>query len=77
MQHIVGRLPYDYRLLFSGYLPEYVYKVGGLDRRYPFAQLRQFGHITGRARLADRSAQFSQEIRRSIPALESDSETGR
>ena len=77
MQRIVGRLPYDYRLLFSGYLPEYVYKVGGLDRRYTFAQLRQFGHVTGRARLADRSAQFSREIRQSIPALESASATGR
>jgi hypothetical protein len=77
MQRIVGRLPYDYRLLFSGYLPEYVYKVGGLDRRYTFAELRQFGRITARARLADRSAQFSQEIRRGIPALESSSATER
>src|SRR5229473_3078127 len=34
LRHIVGHLPIDYRLLFSGYLTSYVYKVGGLDDRY-------------------------------------------
>ena len=30
-KRIVGHLPFDYRVLLSGYLPGYVYKVGGLD----------------------------------------------
>jgi hypothetical protein len=69
MQGIVGHLPLDYRLLLSGYLPGYVYKVGGLDRRYSLEQLRKFGRITDRARAADRSAQFSADIRAGIPSL--------
>jgi len=69
MNRIVGGLPLDYRLLFSGYLPEYVYKVGGLDQRYSLARLRAFGRITDRARAADKSSTFSTDIRQGIPAL--------
>ena len=67
MKRIVGRLPLDYRLLLSGYLPEYVYRVGGLDRRYSLEELRRLGHITERARISDRSESFSADIRRGIP----------
>jgi hypothetical protein len=69
LRHIVGHLPLDYRLLFSGYLPSYVYKVGGLDSRYSLEQLRAFGRITDRAKASDRSATFSTDIRRGIPLL--------
>jgi Domain of unknown function (DUF4105) len=67
MKRIVGRLPLDYRLLFSGYLPEYVYRVGGLDRRYSLEELRRLGHITERARISDRRISFSADIRGGIP----------
>jgi Domain of unknown function (DUF4105) len=67
MKRIVGYLPLDYRLLFSGYLPQYVYRVGGLDNRYSLAALRAFGRITDRAKQADRSDAFSADIRKGIP----------
>lgn len=69
MRHIVGGLPLDVRLLLSGYLPSYVYAVGGLDRRYSLAQLRAWGRITQRARQAGYDAQFSAAIRAGIPPL--------
>jgi hypothetical protein len=69
MQHIVGYLPMDYRLLLSGYIPEYVYRVGGLDNRFSLAELRARGHITERAKKADRSESFSADIRQGIPAV--------
>ena len=69
MQGIVGYLPLSYRLLFSGYLPEYVYRVGGLDQRYSLEELRARGRISERAKQADRSDGFSAEIRRGIPDL--------
>lgn len=69
MRHIVGGLPLDARLLLSGYLPGYVYSVGGLDQRYSLAQLRAFGRITERARQAGYGAQFSAAIRAGIPPL--------
>jgi hypothetical protein len=70
MKRIVGRLPLDYRLVLSGYLPEYVYKVGGLDTRYSLQELRSFGRITERARKSDRSETFSADIRQGVPRVE-------
>jgi hypothetical protein len=69
MQRIVGYLPWSYRLLFTGYLPAYVYRVGGLDQRYSLAQLKAFGRITDRAKQSDRSDTFSEDIRQGIPAI--------
>jgi hypothetical protein len=68
MKRIVGHLPFDYRVIFTGYLPEYVYQVGGLDQRYPLPELRELGRITDRAKQAN-LADFSTEIRRGIPPL--------
>lgn len=69
IQHIIGKLPVSYRVLLSGYIPEYVYSLGGLDGRYTVAQLRAMGRITDRARAADHSENFSAAIREGIPAL--------
>jgi Domain of unknown function (DUF4105) len=67
MKHITGHLPLSYRLLLSGYLPEYVYAVGGLDRNYALAELRARGRITERALQSDRSETFSADIRVGVP----------
>jgi Domain of unknown function (DUF4105) len=69
MKRIVGHLPLNHRLLFSGYLPQYVYRVGGLDSRFSLQELRTRGRITDRARISDRSGSFSSDIRRDIAAL--------
>ncbi|HEY1492423.1 MAG TPA: DUF4105 domain-containing protein, partial [Steroidobacteraceae bacterium] len=69
LKQIIGALPLSYRVLFSGYLPEYVYALGGLDTRYPLAQLRTLGRITERARQAGDGAGFSAAIRAGIPEL--------
>ncbi len=70
MNRIVGHLPLDYRLLLSGYLPEYVYQVHGLNRHYSIEQLRALGRITVRAKQADRSADFSAAIRQGLPGTD-------
>jgi hypothetical protein len=69
MKRIVGHLPFDYRVVFTGYLPEYVYQVGGLDRRFSLQELHELGRITERAKIADRSPSFSTDIRQGIPPL--------
>jgi hypothetical protein len=69
VQHIVGRLPFSLRVVFSGYLPEYVYSIGGLDVRYSLEELRTRGRITQRAQAAGESRDFSAEIRSGIPVL--------
>ena len=70
MKRIVGYLPWDFRLLLTGYLPEYVYRIGGLSPHYSFEELRARGRITARAKGADRSESFSADIRRDIPSIE-------
>jgi Domain of unknown function (DUF4105) len=69
VKHIVGYLPFDYRLLCSGYLPGYVYGVGGLDTRYTLKELRAFGRITERAKESDGSGTFSADIRHGVPRV--------
>jgi hypothetical protein len=71
LQQIIGKLPLDLRLLFSGYLAAYVYRIGGLDRRFTLEQLRSIGRITDRAQCADRSPTFSADIRQGVPRLAS------
>ena len=69
LKQIVGYLPWDFRLLLTGYLPEYVYGIGGLTPHYSFEELRSRGRITARAKLADRSGSFSLDIRRGVPGI--------
>jgi hypothetical protein len=69
LKHIVGALPLSYRVLLSGYLPEYVYALGGLDGRYTLSELRELGRITARAQRAGDREGFSAAIREGIPEL--------
>jgi hypothetical protein len=71
MTRIVGYLPLSYRILLTGYFPAYVYAVGGLDRRFPLAELRALGHITDRAKKSvPGSDSFSADIRGGIPVID-------
>ena len=54
-------LPLDYRVLLTGYVPNYVYDLGGLDTSIPFATLRERSHIKGLAESTD--PEFSRKIR--------------
>jgi hypothetical protein len=69
LTRIVGHLPLSYRVLLSGYMPEYVYRVGGLDQRYSLEELRARGRLSDRAKKADRSDTFSADIRQGVPPL--------
>jgi len=71
MRRIVGGLPLSYRLLFSGYMPEYVYAVGGLNRRFSLDELRARGFISERARRSTRRECFSADIRAGVPGIRS------
>lgn len=69
-RRIVGGLPLDWRLLASGYLPEYLHGVGGLVPGHSVEQLRSGGRVTERAQAADADPQFSRAIRRGVPGME-------
>ena len=69
VNRIVTGLPLDYRLLASGYLPEYLYKLGALRGADSLQQYRQRGRYTERARDAASPLSYSQRIRIGVPGI--------
>lgn len=58
-----GHVPFSWKVLASGYVPEYLYETGRLDDRLPFAELQRRALVNARAQAADSAADFSQRIR--------------
>jgi hypothetical protein len=61
------RIPFSWKLLLSGYAPEYAYDMGRLDRSLPFAELKRRGHVNAVAQAADQAPDFSRRIRAGLP----------
>jgi hypothetical protein len=69
MMRVVGdSVPFDWRLIVNGYLPEYAYARGALDTKTSLPHLKALAHIDTRAGEADRSVSFSQLIRVGVPS---------
>jgi hypothetical protein len=68
MRAIGGKVPFDWRLIVNGYLPDYAYGRGALDTRLPLPELKALAHIDKRAREAGLSSDFSRLIRVSVPS---------
>jgi hypothetical protein len=62
-----GRVPYSWKILLSGHLPEYLYEHGRLDSGVSFDELKRRGHINAAARAAADDADFSTRIRVAVP----------
>jgi hypothetical protein len=71
-----GHVPYSWKILVSGYLPEYLYEQGRLDTSMPFEELQRRAEINARAQAADRAADFSQRIRATQPQSQLQSWSG-
>jgi len=59
--------PFSWKILLSGYVPEYLYGLGRLDRSRPFPELQRISRVNERASAADRDPAFSQRIREGLP----------
>ncbi|NYT77540.1 DUF4105 domain-containing protein [Alcaligenaceae bacterium] len=68
-RHVDPGLPFDYRLLLSGYFANYAYDHGGLIGGHSFASLREAGRIHSRALAAGDDDAFSALIRRGVPGV--------
>ena len=60
-------LPFDIRLLLTGYLPGYLRDNGALDNRLSIDEWRRLGRITDRARATGPGDDFSAIIREGVP----------
>jgi hypothetical protein len=56
-------LPYSWKLLVSGHVPELLYEHGKLETSVPFAELRRRSLINAHAVAADKAPDFSRRIR--------------
>ena len=62
-----GRVPFSWKILVSGFAPEYLYETKRLVSDVSFADLQAKGLINGRAHAADQAADFSRRIREGVP----------
>src|SRR5262245_2435442 len=59
--------PMSWKILRSGYVPEYLYERGRLDESRPFTALEKLSHVKARAHAADKDREFSRWIREGLP----------
>ena len=59
--------PMSWKVLLSGYIPDYLYELGRIDTTKPFADLEKLCRVNERAHAADKDAAFSQRIRQGLP----------
>jgi hypothetical protein len=64
-----GHLPFNWKVLLSGYAPEYIYDSGRFDTSLPFEELKKRSLINEAAQAADRAPDFSQRIRAGLPGM--------
>src|SRR5205809_701266 len=57
-----GHIALSWKILLSGYAPEYIYEQRRFDQSLPFEELKRRGHINARAQAADKSPDFSRLI---------------
>ncbi len=62
-----GQAKYTWKVLLSGYAPQYAYELGALDTTIPFEELRQKSHINPKAHAVGDAPDFSAMIREGLP----------
>jgi hypothetical protein len=63
-----GGLPLSWKVLLSGYIPQYLYEQSGIDTSLALEELKRRSHINAAAQAADDAPDFSQRIRAGLPA---------
>ena len=58
-----GHIPFSWKILLSGYVPEYLYETGWLDQQLPFAELKNRAYVNKLTKGHEISSLFSSIIR--------------
>jgi hypothetical protein len=59
--------PLSWKVLLSGYVPDYLYELQRIDTTKPFAELEKLSRVNARAHAAGKNTDFSQRIRDGLP----------
>lgn len=65
-----GHPALSWKILASGYVPQYLHEAGRLAPNTPFDEVQRKARINERAQAADQAADFSHRIRIGIPGIE-------
>ncbi|MBW8327741.1 MAG: DUF4105 domain-containing protein [Thiobacillus sp.] len=65
-----GHPALSWKILASGYVPEYLHEASRLAPGTSFDELQRKAHINARAQAADQAADFSRRIRVGIPGMD-------
>ncbi len=63
------RKKWDWRIIINGYVDEFMYEQGVLDRSLPLAELKKRSHINNKANAIGSAADFSTRIRAGLPGF--------
>ncbi|PYO02572.1 MAG: hypothetical protein DMD91_03345 [Candidatus Rokuibacteriota bacterium] len=67
--------PWSWKIMLSGYVPDYLYELGRIDTTMPFAELERRSLVNTRAHAAGQDPSFSQRIRETLPTPRTEKQT--
>jgi hypothetical protein len=65
---VTSSIPFDWRIILTGHLPDYLYEHGAVDTRIPLEELRRRADVTRRVDGNLNETDFSLQIREGVPA---------
>ncbi len=69
MHAVTSSIPFDWRIILTGHLPDYLYEHAAVDTRIPPEELRERADVTSRVDGRLSEVEFSSRIREGVPAL--------
>ena len=67
MRAVTSSIPFDWRIVLTGHLPDYLYEHAAVDTRISLEELRQRADVTSRVDADLNEVEFSSRIREGVP----------
>jgi hypothetical protein len=65
---VTSAIPFDWRIILTGYLPGYLYEHGAVDTHIPLEELHRRADVTSRVDAGLSEVEFSARLREAVPA---------
>jgi Domain of unknown function (DUF4105) len=68
MRAVTSSIPFDWRIILTGYLPSYLYEHNAVNTRISLEELRKRADVTGQVEASLSEVEFSSRLREGVPA---------
>jgi hypothetical protein len=65
---VTSSIPFDWRIILTGHLPDYLYEHGAVETRILLEELRQRADVTSQVEASLSEVEFSSRLRESVPS---------